>query len=121
CLFLEDPRVGPVMPEHAKISLSALILTGNEEKHIARCIRSLAGVATEVFVVDSFSGDRTVAIATELGAKVVQRKFRNQADQFQWGLDNLPLSGDWIIRIDADEYLTPELAASLCARIPMTP
>lgn len=90
-------------------SIAALILTYNEEKHIQRCIDSLNGVCDEIFVVDSFSRDKTVEIAESLGAKTVRHEFVNQAQQFNWAIDNLPITGDWIWRIDADEYIEPPL------------
>lgn len=86
-------------------SISAIILTYNEEQHIARCIQSLQGIADEIFVVDSFSTDKTIEIAKELGAKVFQNPFINQAVQFNWALQNCPIQSEWIIRIDADEYI----------------
>lgn len=90
------------------VSLTAVILTRNEEVHIERCIRSLLPVVSKVFIVDSFSTDRTVEIARSLGAEVLQRKWKNYADQFQWGMDNCGVS-DWLMRMDADEYLEPDL------------
>lgn len=86
-------------------TISAIILTYNEELHIARCINSLKGVADTVYVVDSFSNDRTVAIAEELGVKVLQHAFVNQAVQFNWALENCDIQTDWVLRIDADEYI----------------
>ncbi|MGD5699726.1 glycosyltransferase, partial [Xanthomonas citri pv. citri] len=65
------------------MSLAVVILTYNEERHIARALASIAGIATEVFVVDSFSTDRTVELARTHGAAVLQNKFVNQAKQFQ--------------------------------------
>lgn len=90
-------------------SLSFIILTYNEAKHIERCIKSVEGVADEIWVVDSFSTDDTCAIAERLGAKVVQHEFRNQAQQFNWAIDTLDIKGEWIWRVDADEYLEPPL------------
>lgn len=89
--------------------ISVVILTYNEAKHIARCIRSVRDVASEIWVVDSFSTDETIGIARELGAKTVVHAFENQAQQFNWAIDHLPISGDWIWRIDADEYIEPPL------------
>lgn len=94
-------------------SITALILTYNEEKHIARCIRSLDGVAARVCIVDSYSTDRTVEIALSLGAEVVQNPWPGHAAQFQWGLDNLNVQSEWTLRIDADEYLDDGLRAAL--------
>lgn len=95
-------------------TLTAVILTFNEEQHIERCIRSLEDVAERVCVVDSFSTDRTVEIAQGLGAEVVQNPWRNYASQFQFGLDHFDIRTDWTMRIDADEYL--EKALQDCLR-----
>ena len=103
------------------LSLTAIILTYNEELHIERCIRSLKHLASRIYVVDSFSTDSTVEIAGRHGAEVVQRKFKNQADQFQWALDNLPIDTDWVMRIDADEYISADLATSMMELIPRAP
>ncbi len=103
------------------LSLTSIILTYNEELHIERCICSLKSLASHIFVVDSFSTDATVALAERHGATVVQRKFKNQADQFQWALDNLPIQTSWVMRIDADEYISPTLAASMRDVVPRAP
>ena len=86
-------------------TIAALILTYNEENHIARCICSLENVCEEVWVLDSYSTDRTCEIAESMGAKVCQHAFENYSKQFNWGLQNLPVAADWIWRIDADEFL----------------
>lgn len=89
-------------------SISFVILTYNEEKHIERCIRSLLPFAKEIWVVDSFSDDRTLEIAESLGAKTVKHPFENQAQQFNWAIRNCKIDGDWIWRVDADEYISDE-------------
>ncbi|WP_339771011.1 glycosyltransferase family 2 protein [uncultured Pseudosulfitobacter sp.] len=93
--------------------LTALILTFNEEQHIERCIRSLAGVADRICIVDSYSSDRTVEIAIGLGAEVFQNSWPGHAAQFQWGLDTVGISSDWTLRIDADEYLDAKLRKAM--------
>ncbi|MEW6617714.1 MAG: glycosyltransferase family 2 protein [Patescibacteria group bacterium] len=93
--------------------LSVIILTYNEEKHLARCLESVNDVANEIIVVDSFSTDKTKEIAEKYGARFFEHEFTNQAEQFNWALDNVSISGEWILRLDADEYLTPELAAEI--------
>lgn len=100
------------------MSLTVLILTYNEEKHLARCLESLKAFATEVFIVDSYSTDQTLAIAQEMGAKVYQNTWVNYAVQFQWGLDHCPIRTPWVMRMDADEYVTPELAKEIKERLP---
>ncbi len=89
--------------------LSIIILTYNEEIHIERCIRSCQPIAKRILIIDSFSTDRTVELAHNLGAEVVQRAWKNHADQFQWGLENCQVDTPWLMRMDADEYLEPAL------------
>jgi len=98
--------------------LSVIILTYNEEKHIARCINSLKPIAKNIFIVDSFSSDKTVEIAKSLGAKVYQNEWKNHAIQFQWGLDNCPIDTTWVMKMDADEYILPELAKEINEKLP---
>lgn len=90
-----------------------MILTLNEERNLPRALQSVAGWAAEIFVVDSGSTDRTLEIARSFNAHVVQHPFENQAAQFNWALDHLSLVTDWILRLDADEYLTEELKAEI--------
>lgn len=94
-------------------TLTAIILTFNEEQHIERCIKSLNGVAERICVVDSYSTDNTKEIAVRCGAEVIQRHWKNYADQFQFGLDNFDIKSPWTMRIDADEYLEPALRANI--------
>ena len=98
--------------------VAVLILTYNEERHIARAIESVSSFASEVFVIDSFSTDKTVEIARSLGAAVLQNPFVNQAKQFQWGLDNAPITADWVMRLDADEVIEQELAREIIDKLP---
>ena len=99
-------------------NLSVIILTYNEEKHIKRCIKSLLPIAKNIFIVDSYSTDKTVEIAESLGAKVYQNKWKNYATQFQWGLNNCPIDTEWVMRMDADEYILPELADEIKKKLP---
>lgn len=101
--------------------ITAIVLTYNEELHIARCIENVKRVAGEIFVVDSFSTDNTCRIATQCGAKVMQHTYINQAQQFQWALDNLKCQGDWVLRMDADEYLTDALVQEIKETLPALP
>lgn len=103
------------------MNLAVLILTRNEERHIERALRSVAEISDEIVVVDSYSTDRTVEIATTLGARVLQNPFVNYAKQFQWGLDNGGITASWIMRLDADEVIEPALAAEIAAKLPQLP
>ncbi len=103
-------------------SIATIILTYNEEKHIARCIKNAQQFSNQIFLVDSFSTDSTIEIAEDLGAKVFQNKWENNyAKQFNWGLQNLPITSDWVFRLDADEYVTEDLLAELEAKFPSLP
>ena len=94
------------------------MLAYNEEKHIARALQSVAGIAREVFVIDSFSTDRTAELARNHGAIVLEKEFVNYAQLFQWGLDNAPITASWIMRLDADEVIELDLAARISDELP---
>ncbi|MCY7350547.1 MAG: glycosyltransferase family 2 protein [Cytophagaceae bacterium] len=98
--------------------LSVIILTFNEEKHISRCIKSLLPFTNQIFIVDSGSTDDTVPIAEALGARVVRNSWITYAQQFNFGIANNPFPTRWLMRMDADEYVLPELAAEINRRIP---
>ena len=98
--------------------LTVLILTRNEERHIARAIGSVRVIAARILVVDSGSTDRTVEIAQGLGAEVRANPWRNYATQFNWGLDQLPPDTGWVLRLDADEVVSAELARQIAATLP---
>jgi glycosyltransferase involved in cell wall biosynthesis len=102
-------------------SLTAIILTFNEEIHVERAIRNAQRVASRVCVVDSFSTDRTGEIAAELGAEVHEHVFKNYADQFQWALDTLGIQSEWVLKLDADEYLDDSSVNDLLVRLPLLP
>ena len=93
--------------------ITAIILTLNEEKNIRECIGSIQNLVKRIVVVDSFSTDKTVEIAKELGAEVLQHEFINQAQQFIYATDTLDIQTKWILRLDADERFTQETAAEL--------
>lgn len=93
------------------LDLTVIILTYNEEIHIRRCLENVAPIAREIFIIDSYSTDRTLEIASEFpNVRVLQNKWENNhAKQFNWGLDNAPIQTEWVLRLDADEYLSKEL------------
>ena len=102
-------------------SISFIILTFNEERHIRRCIGSVMDIAADVFIVDSYSIDRTCELANSLGAKVYQNSWVNYATQFNWALNNLPIKTEWVFRLDADEIITDSLRRRLVERIDQLP
>jgi glycosyltransferase involved in cell wall biosynthesis len=93
----------PVLP------ISVIVPVRNEARNLPRCLESLASVG-EVYVIDSQSTDDTVEIAKSHGAKVVQFHYAGGwPKKRQWAMGTLPLAYDWILLLDADEILTPEL------------
>ena len=93
-----------------KLPISLVIITLNEEAHIERCIRSVPFV-DDVVVVDSFSTDRTVEIAKSCGARVFQEKWRGFGPQKAFAASQA--KNPWVISLDADEALSPELGAEI--------
>ncbi|WP_286727584.1 MULTISPECIES: glycosyltransferase family 2 protein [Sphingobacterium] len=94
-------------------NISAVILTYNEQLHLHRCLESLTKINARIFIVDSFSSDGTKEIAECFGANFYQNPWVNYATQFNWALENCPIDTEWVLRIDADEYLSDELIDSL--------
>ena len=93
--------------------LTAIILTKNEEKNIASCIKSVQSITKRIVVVDSYSNDKTVSIAAGLGADIFEHVFVNYSEQFTYGMDRTSINTQWILRIDADERLTEASAAEI--------
>lgn len=93
--------------------LSVVIIAMNEEENISKCIRSIHDIADEIIVVDSFSGDRTVEVAQQMGARVLQHKFEGHIQQKNWAKEQAAF--DWVLSIDADEMLSAELQDSITA------
>lgn len=92
-----------------KIPVSVLIPAKNEESNLPACLESVAR-ADEVFVVDSQSSDRSIEISTNYGANVVQFYFNGRwPKKKNWSLDNLPFRNEWVLIVDCDERITPEL------------
>jgi glycosyltransferase involved in cell wall biosynthesis len=98
------------------MKLSAFIITLNEAENIERCLRSLQGLVDEIVVVDSGSDDGTRAIATQLGAKVLQEPWQGFVGQKNFALQQC--THDWVLSIDADEEVSPPLRAEIAALKP---
>lgn len=106
---LENPAFAGTLP------VSVIVPVRNEAHNLPRCLQSLRG-AGEVYVIDSNSTDATGELARSYGAKVVQFQYQGGwPKKRQWAMDTLPLSYDWVLLVDADEALTPELAEEIRA------
>lgn len=90
-------------------SITAIIMTKNEEMNIIHSIESIKDFVERIIVIDSGSTDNTVDIAKKMGAEVHFHEFEYYAKQFNWGLDNLNIRTEWVLRLDADEELTQAL------------
>lgn len=106
-----DAEANP-QPPPGSPKIDVIIPTFNEASHIRETVLNARKVG-HVFVLDSLSTDGTQDLAAAAGATVVEHKFENYSKQKNWGLENLPLTGDWVFILDADERITPELAAEL--------
>ena len=93
------------------MKLSVSIITFNEEKNIARCIRSVAEIADEIVVVDSLSTDNTKQICLDLGTKFIEQPFLGYKEQKNFALEQV--QHDHVLSLDADEALSPELLSSI--------
>jgi glycosyltransferase involved in cell wall biosynthesis len=103
------PRNSPAVT----LPVSVIIPVRNEERNLRRCLESLSG-AGEVYVIDSQSTDGSAEIARTCGSRVIQFYYRGGwPKKRQWALDMLPLQYEWVLLMDADEALTPALAAEI--------
>ena len=101
--------------------LAVVILTLNEERNLPYALGSVRDWADEVFVLDSFSADRTMGIAREAGCTVVQNAFIDYASQRNFAIDHLPVRSEWILFLDADEWLTKDLKDEIGRVISLRP
>jgi glycosyltransferase involved in cell wall biosynthesis len=93
----------------AKLPITLIVLTKDEELNLEYCLKSAADHVAQIVVVDSKSSDGTIAIAERYGADIHDHPFKNQAEQFNWALDNVEIMGEWVLRLDADEVMSEEL------------
>src|SRR5438477_955533 len=92
-------------------SVSLIVITRDEEALIGQCLASAASFCRELVVVDSGSQDRTVAIATAMGARVIPHEFTNYVRQKQIALDHA--TSEWVLLLDADEQATYQLGREI--------
>ena len=93
--------------------MSVVLLTLNEESNLPACLASVRDFAQQIFIVDAGSTDRTKQIAADFGATAVEHPFQTHSAQWRWALDTLPIRTDWILALDADQCVTPELAREI--------
>ncbi len=103
------------------VDLTVIILTKNEELNLEKCISSLKQLPKRVVIVDSYSTDRTVKLAKELGADVYEHFFESHAAQFNWALEHVGLNTEWVMKLDADEEFTPELVTEVEEKLEFLP
>ena len=94
-------------------NISIIILCLNEELHIERLIKNIKKFTSKIFVVDSFSSDKTIDILTKYKINYIQRKFISYSDQLNWAIKNNPFKTDWIFRMDSDELLNKKLVKEI--------
>src|SRR5205085_9510938 len=100
--------IGAGSPE--LLPITVIVPVRNEARNLPRCLESLRGMG-EIYVVDSQSSDDTCASAESVGAKTIQFRYQGGwPKKRQWAMDTLPIAYDWILLLDADEVVTPELA-----------
>jgi len=100
------------------MNLSLVMITKNEEKNIAKSLNSVKDLVSEIIVVDSGSTDNTVEIAQQYGAKIFKRDFDSFSNQKNYAMSLA--TNDWILHLDADEVLSPELKQEIAQTIPNT-
>lgn len=104
------------------LDISVIILTYNEEIHIKRCLDNVSPFVKQIFIIDSYSADSTLEIAKGYSNVIIlQNKWVNYATQFNWALENASINSKWVLRLDADEYLTDELKDELKKRLQVLP
>lgn len=110
------PYDGSSGPLPGSVPTTVIVLTRDEEVNIERCLASAAW-ADQVVVVDSGSADGTAALARTLGALVLDTEWRGFAAQREWALRNPAVRNEWVFFLDADEWVSPQLASEICDRV----
>ena len=102
-------------------NLSVIILTYNEELNLDRCLKSIIPLNADIYIIDSFSNDKTLEIAKKYNCNILQNKFINHSNQVNWAINNINFNSEWILRLDSDEYITVELLDELKNRLSLVP
>ncbi len=109
-----NQKTSQVASKKKEPKLITIILTFNSENTITKVIDSCKGMGSRILVVDSFSADETVGIATSVGCEVMRHKFENYSKQRNWAQAYAMLElEDWVLHLDSDEVISPKLAASI--------
>ncbi len=114
----EQSAIHPVSPEQlgsVDMKPTTILLSFNSEDTLAATLSRARMVSDEIFVVDSFSQDKTTEIAKTYQAHIVQRRFETYGEQRNWAMDNLPITGKWQLHLDADEWLDDRLVSTINA------
>lgn len=109
---MSEPSAGVTVKSQSVLPISVICLTYNEHENLAAALESVRAFVDEIVVVDSYSTDDTLEIASRYADSVYQHVFENHARQLAWGLQ-LPLRNEWVLRLDADERWSPEAFAKL--------
>lgn len=99
------------------LDLTIIILTKDEEKNIEKCLKSIKDIATNIVIVDSGSTDKTKEICEKYNADFYYNPWINHATQFNWALTNIEIKTKWIMRMDADEEIMPELELEIKSKM----
>ena len=99
------------------VDIAVVMITLNEAHNLRRVLDNLKGWAAEVYILDSFSKDKTVDIALEYGVNISQRRFENFGDQWNFAINNLDIDATWTMKIDPDENLSDELKIDIARLI----
>ena len=105
------------MADADRVPVSAVILTYNEEQNLERCLESLSGWVGEIVVVDSFSTDRTIEIAKRYTDRIFHHAYANHPQQWRWTFEHVPFAYEWVLAVDADFSVTPELWAAIAGAL----
>lgn len=103
------------------VDLTVIILTYNEECNIAQALESVCGWARQVLVLDSFSTDRTLEVAAGYDCQCFRKAFAGYSAQRNYALRSLPIAAEWVMFVDADEWLPEELKAEIAVRLAAVP
>lgn len=93
--------------------LSVIVLTFNEEIHIERCLKNATLISKNIYIIDSYSTDKTVEIAKKYTSNIFQGYFDSFSSKLNWAMENLPISSTWTIRLDADEIFSQDFIENI--------